>query len=363
MNMPRPLWIALCCCALWLGNAQAQPQQSAAPLERDGAADPSEARRSAQDKHIEAMYAQYGTRVVQALLASGQPRALALAAMLAAEHNTLREHSATWWQAAVQNAGRDGMVYRMVLMFMQPPGPQDEDGNRLRETAARRWLALDAGNLAPLLHMEQSAQQLLAQATAASHNDEREFETLRWIYASLRQYPPTAQEAKVLQQTWDEGRLPSAQWKDMAMLTTISLTAAANTPRYGQLHTACKKDALEAEPARRAACHRAALVLGSRSTSSIATLLGLRLQMDLATSAHECQAIKAKSLPPRWLLHQWGQWLRQPGHGSLMDYAKRTLTDPTVRSEQDVMQTLLRAHGMELVPPPGWNGARPNDPC
>jgi len=368
---PAVYWLLLACCAQ-AQEPPAAPQEppAALPLEEPASAaqsptDPAGAHGAPDDgRQAQAMYEQYVQRVAQALVASGQARETALAAMLVSEHGALRAQAAPWWQAALASAGRDGMVYRMALLFMRPHNPQEPHATTgLRQDAARRWLALDAGNLAPVLYQDVPAAQLLAQAAASTHFDLHLHASLRWIYATMHRHPPTAQEAQVFQQTFLEDGEPPWTWEDMLAITVMGLQAAHLTPHYNKLFTACKPDALHAHPAHLAPCHRAAWVLGSRATTVHETILGLRMQMHLATSAQECQSLRAKSMQLRWLSRTWGEQWQHAGIQGLLRYAVRMFTSAGLDREQDAMRAFLRERGAPAEPPPGWSDGHSTNPC
>jgi|GEM_PF-1706154 len=369
-------WLLLACCAQAQAQAQevpaaaAQEPPAALPVQEPASAgsseqppqDPAGAADDA-DRQVQAMYAQYVQRVAQALVASGQARETALAAMLVSEHGALRAQAAPWWQAALASAGRDGMVYHMALFFMKPHNPQEAHTAQLRQDAARRWLALDAGNLAPVLYQDVPAAQLLEQAAASTHFDLQLHASLRWIYAILRRYPPTAQEARVFQQTFPEEGGPPWAWEDLLALTVMGLQGSYQGPHYNKLFTACKPDALRTHPAHLAPCHRAAWVLGSRATTVHETILGLRMQMHLATSAQECQSLRAKSTQLHWLSHARNQQWQHTEVQDLLRYAVRTLTSSGFEREQDALRAFLRERGASTEPPPGWSQGRTIGPC
>lgn len=327
--------------ALALTSAvQAQSQSPAPPpsaLSATHASDRPEpdasARKSAWDAYLH--------RVAAQLARSGSGRDLAFAAILV--HLPPRDQSAgnpagSWAQAALERAGQDALAYQ--LLASKTP----EADSELRAEAARRWLALEPHNLSALMQQSQGAQELLVAARDSRYADMHVYEGVRWMQSVILRHLPTAQELQALDDN------PSYSAEEGAAITAMGIWAAFALPGYRTLLDACKPEALAQAPTRESDCRHVAHVLVERSSSLLDQGIGLGMQRRLARTPAERAAAQARRRQLDWLMHESAPLGMQSGGTPFV----RLLADPSIHSEQQLMERLLKDAGRPLQPPPGW---------
>lgn len=305
----------------------------------------------------------YYARIAPQLAASGQPRQLALAAILLriATSNWTEGASAAgdapsqpsprdpridqWRQLALARAGKDVLANALL---MQADTPADAS---LREQAADRWRRLEPDNLAPLYFLAGPVDRLLADARSTSRFDVHLYDQVRWMRAALEAHPPTAAESAGLlggeQVPLDEASTSAA----------MAIAAAVAIPPQQPVRDACRGDALAAAPMRRADCRHVAGVMADHSDNNVAQFIGIGLLKGLATTPQQQADALARQRRMDWRMWQWGKLSAGQLRDGIAQFT-RLLDDPGIRGEPELVVRLLADAGIPLEPPPDWQPPR-----
>jgi len=304
----------------------------------------------------------YTARLAGTLAKDGDARELALAALLrglaarppgdAAAAGSAPSRAAprdpeaeAWLRRAAAKAGDDVIANQLLVVAASAA---DAD---LRRDAASRWRAADPGNLVPLLHAGLTADALLAQARDATRADARMYEGVRWIMSAYQRHPPTAGEQAAL-----AGDAPFHA-DEAAAITAMGLWAATAMPGYGTLRDACSGDMLRAVPARAADCRHVANLLADRSGSIADEQAGLAMLGTLASTPAERAEVDARRRRMDWQMLQWGRAAQQQPRDGAAQFA-RLLADPSIGTEQQLVERVLQEAGVSPEPPMGWTPPR-----
>ena len=306
--------------------------------------EPTEAELQRAQQRAEAWQA-YSLRVARALGRSDGARDLALAAVLEA---TARPHpgadalagEAERWRADAASRGAGDTITQQLLVAAGMVG--EDQATAL--AAARRWQALEPGNLAPLMLQDLDAGAVLAAAAQSARNTPDPYPLQRWIAGVLRRHPPTAAEWTIL----GEGQRPSndahaAGWA--ASLQGLLL------PDYRDVLAACSGRQLGAA-GRAAACGRMAELLLARPQTVLDERIGLSIAREQARGAEEAAALDARRRGVDWRQEQLGELaMREDGDG---DAFARAVADPSIDTEDALARRLLAGAGVAVVPPADW---------
>lgn len=334
--MLRPLLVVLLAVSMPL---QAQPSASPA-----GPAD-------AQAVAAERVWRNYQQRTAVLLAAGGEPRDLALAAILQELANVddqgrLAEDATTtgWRQAAADRAGTDVIANAMMMMGVHA-------SSALREQAAQRWAEAEPDNIAPLLLLDGGAEMALARARELRRFDLYMYDQVRWIQSALLRHPPSAAELPVLM----DGR---GTVEELAADSAMALWAAVAIPSLQPLHYACGDGAaLRALPSRAADCTHIARVLVGFSDTGLGRMIGIGMLERLAGNASERAEAQVLRRRMNWQMLEWGRIAASQERGGVPQFV-RLLADPQVRTEQDLIERILAEAGVPLDPPAGWQPPR-----
>lgn len=336
--MPRRLLLAAL--LLVLHAAQAQDR---------GDADPTAL---AQD----AAHRAYTVRLAGTLAQSGGARDLALAALLREPADATNAMPAgampsrpaardaqadAWRNRAAAKAGGDILANQLLIAAASTAGVD------IRHAAARRWRTAEPDNLVPLLYAGLATEALLAQALETTRADAHMYEGVRWIMSVYRAHPPSGTEQDALSggEPFDAG--------EAAALSAMGLWAAAAMPGYATLVEACRTDMLRALPARRDDCRHVATLLADRSGSVADEQAGLAMLRALAQTPAERAQVEARVRAMDWRMLAWGRAAQQQPRDGAEQFA-RLLADPSIETEQQLVERVLREAGIPLEPPPGW---------
>jgi len=303
----------------------------------------------------------YTARLAGTLAKNGDARELALAALLrglaarppqdlatggaAPSRAAPRDPEAeAWLRSAAARAG-DDVIANQLLVAAAGADPS------LRREAARRWQAADSGNLVPMLHAGLPVESLLVQARSATRADARMYEGVRWIMSVYGRSPPTAAEQSAL--TGGE----AFHADEAAAVSAMGLWAAAAMPGYAALVDACGANMLRAVPARRDDCRHAANLLADRSGSIADEQAGLAMLRALASTPAERADVDARQRRMDWRMLQWGRAAQQQPRDGAAQFA-RLLADPSIRTEQQLVEHVLQEAGVSPEPPAGWTPPR-----
>lgn len=328
------------------------------PMPGDTRMSPQEA---AQLQAAQEASAAYHARIAAELAATGQPRELAFAAALRPLADRTPSQGAVpggdtpsqaipqdprearWRQLASARAGSD--VLANILLLQGDPST----GAATREQALERWQRLEPDNLAPRLFAG-DAEAWLPQAGAYARLDMHYYERLRWIQAELVAHPPRAVERAMF------GGANMAP-DEAAAIGAAGILAAVALPGLRTLTEACRGDALDATPTRRADCRHVGRVAADTADTSMGISIGIGLLE--ATAANPAQRAEAQALRRRqdWQMIQWNRAATsQPDDGAAQFV--RLLRDPAVRGERDLVERVLAEAGIALDPPAGWEMPR-----
>lgn len=299
----------------------------------------------------ERVWRNYQRRVAVELAESGQPRELALAAVLQDLANSDEEGevpddatTAAWRQAAAAAAGADAIANATLVMGAQAGSP-------LYDQAARRWAQAEPDNLAPRLLLEDGAEIALAEAPGLRRFDLHMYEHVRWMQSALQKHPPTANERAVLFEGED---IPL---QEHAAISAMALWAAVAMPSLEPIGEACQGSALRSTPTRAGGCANIARVLVDHSDSSLGRMVGIGMLERMAGNASERAEAQALRRRMDWQMLEWGRIATgQPRDGAAQFV--RLLADPQVRTEQDLIERVLAEAGVALEPPAGWQPPR-----
>jgi hypothetical protein len=349
-RLNRPACLAALLCAIFTCGAQV-------PFD-DQAMDATE---TAQLQAAQDAAGAYYTRTAGALAASGKPRALAFAATLlelarwtppeappggeARSQPSPRDaRVGQWRQLASERAGSDVLANALL---MQADTRVDA---ALRARAADRWQRLEPDNLAPLLVAGDKVDAWLLKAGAYTRLDLHYYEQLRWMQATLAAHPPRADEQAMFGAS---DVAPDAA----AAVASAEILAAVAMPALQPLSAACRGEALEATPTRRADCRQVALTAVETSDTSLGTSIGIAMLHANATTPEQQADARAQGRRHDWQMLEWGRIAGAQPDGGAAQFA-RLLRDPTVRSEQDLVERVLAEAGIAMEPPAGWQPPR-----
>jgi len=297
------------------------------------------------------------TRTAEALAASGKARDLAFAATLLQLAGQDRPAGAPpggdapsqavprdprvgkWRQLASARAGSDVVANALLL---QGDGAADA---AVRTQALARWRKLEPDNLAPRLY-DGAVGEWLPQAGQHARLDQHYYAQLRWMQAALAAHPPGADERELL--GGDELSADAA-----AAVAAAGILAAVATPALQPLAQACRRDALDAAPTRRADCRQVARVAADTADTSVAASLGVALLQATAATPGEQADAHARRRRLDWRMLAWGRSAGSQPDGGAAQFA-RLLRDPAVRGERDLVERVLAEAGVPAEPPAGW---------
>jgi len=351
----RMKWTLACLVALLPAAFSCAAQ---VPMPDDGAMDADEA---AELQAAQAATGAWYARVADALAASGKPRDLAFAATLLqmagqagmagaapggdapSQAVPADPRTGKWRQLASARAGSDVVANALLL---QGDAPADA---AVRTQALARWRKLEPDNLAPDLYAGTAAD-WLPQAGRYARLDQHYYEQLRWMQAVLAAHLQTEAERAVL----GGDQLPA---DDAAAVAAAAILAAVAAPALQPLIDACRGDALDAAPTRRADCRHVARVAADTADTSIGTSIGVALMQATAATPGEQADARERRRRLDWQMLEWGRIAGSQPDGGAAQFV-RLLQDPAVRSERDLVERVLAEARVPAEPPAGWQAPR-----
>ncbi|MBB3342404.1 hypothetical protein [Luteimonas sp. RC10] len=345
----RPMLLAVLIATFAIPAAQAQ-----APYTRFDEAPQAEAPSQAEQR----AWTDWLQRSAAAVAERGQPRDLALAAMLRSATtmagHTPRDDDApssaapadaqadAWRRSAADKAGDDALANALLMAGGDAP---------LRLRAAQRWLGADPENLAPLLYRGGRIDTLLADARAARRFDLGMLEQVRWIQAALLRHPPTATERAALADAGDYIA------DEHAATIAMTLWAAFPPPGLAPMLQACTPDALRGDAARLRDCRHIGTLMADTADTQLGRMLGLELLARTASTAAERRDAQSRQRTLDWQMLEWGRIAgSQPRDGAAQ--LVRLLADPSIRSEVALVERVLQEAGVPVTPPADWQPMR-----
>jgi hypothetical protein len=310
----------------------------------------------------------YYTRIAAALAASGQARELAFAATLqslgaqappmddatdgALDMDDVPSQAVprdpridAWRRQASAHAGKDLLAN---LLLMQADAPGDGDSRR---QAAVRWRALEPDNLAPVFPDAAEPDALWPVAQRITRFDLHWYEQIRWMQATLQAMPPTTAERAALLDGDD------VQPDEASAMAAQGIVAATAIPAIKPLMDACRGSALDATPTRRADCRHIAQVMADDSDTSFGTSFGVGMLMNTASTPAEQADATTRRRTLDWQMLQWGKVAESQPNGGTAQFLQ-ALRDPSIHSEHQLVERLLKEAGIPLEPPPEWQAPR-----
>ena len=287
----------------------------------------------------------YSLRVASALGRSDGARDLALATLLEAtarphEGATALAGDAARWRAEAAAKGAGDTITQQLLLAAAMLG--DDQAEAL--AAARRWQALEPGNLAPQMLQGLGPEAVLVAAAQSGRNSPDPYLLQRWAAGVLGRHPPTAAE-------WAGfGEGPQMSAEVHAAVWAASL-ASPLLPDYREVLGACVGRELRL-PGRAAACGHMAELLLARPQTVLDERIGLSMAREQARSASEVAALDARRRGVDWRQEQLAE-LAQREDGDDAAFA-RLLLDPSIDTEDALARRLLSAAGMAVEPPASW---------
>src|SRR5690606_6933725 len=298
-------------------------------------------------------------RLASALARDGGARGLALAALLRGASADRRQapddptaapaprdaQAEAWLRAAAAKAGDDLIANRLLVLAA------GADDGAVRLEAARRWQAAEPDNLMPMLHAGLTVDALLAKARNASRADAGMYPSVRWIASAWQRHPPNAAEQAAM------GQGQPFHGDEAAAVSAMALWAASADPGYDALVEGCSGQMLRAMPARRSDCAHVARLLADRSTSTADLPAGLAVLGALAATPAGRSELQARGRRMGWRMLEWGRLgQQQPRYGA--EQFARLLADPTIATEQQLVDRVLTEGGTPLEPPADWTRPR-----
>ncbi|MBJ6979795.1 hypothetical protein [Luteimonas sp. MC1895] len=290
----------------------------------------------------------YASRAAHALARSDGARERALAVVLEAlarpadEDGVARASptAATWRETASTRGAGDRITQQLLVAAGIAAGDPDAAG-----VAARRWQALEPGNLAPLLFQGLGADATLAAAARSGRQASDPLALQRWVATAMRPHAPSAAEWAA----FGEGPRPSAG-------TGAALTAGAVqgllVPDYREVLGACTGRQLGA-PGRAQGCrHLSALLLSDPQTLHDERI-GLSLARALSRSAAERAPLDARRRGVDWRDEQMADLAAREGAASAGVHA-RLLADTSITTEDALVRRILLDAGVAPLPPADW---------
>src|SRR5699024_177266 len=105
------------------------------------------------------------------------------------------------------------------------------------------------------------------------------------------------------------------------------------------------------------ACSRIARVLIGYSDSNLGRMVGIDLLARMAVTASERAEVQALQRRMDWQMLEWGRIAAAQPRDGAPQFA-RLLSDPQVRSEQDLVERILAEAGVPPDPPAAWQPPR-----
>lgn len=318
--------------------AQAPPQREPT------AAELAQARAAAEAWQAHAL------RAARVLGRSDGARDLALAAVLEATARPVDDagvaapdpDAAAWRDAAASRGGGDVITQQLLLAAALAGG----DAGRA-DAAARRWLALSPGNLAPLMFQGLSADALLAAAAQSSHNAPGPFALQRWVAGTMRRHPPRPTEWAAF---GDGSPLSADASAALAAITVQGLLV----PDYRDVLGACTGRQLGA-PGRAAACGHVSGLLLSRPQTLLDERIGLSMARALTRNATGRAPLDARRRAVDWRQEQVAAMaMEEGGRAAAATAHARALADASIDSEDALARRILSEAGVQQDPPASW---------
>lgn len=305
----------------------------------------------------------YLWRLAERLGQNGGPREFALAAHVRAMAGArdlrivgglrLIDAKTQRWLEDAERMGRDDPVVQILLMRrFSAADPVDR-----RRNAILRWRDIDSDNLAPLLAGGSSdialpIDQLLASARSTLRADFYFDDIVRPMIQAVRDEPPPA----ALLATMSSLNVDAPEAFGAELGATI--WSASADVAWAPLTNACRGEAFDATPRRRADCRHVAAVLSDHSDTLLARGIGLNMRMRASANESELREAAIAYRRHHWRVQQRMILAQRDPVDEARMFA-RMLLDDTDLTEVELVQRMLVDAGLRLEPVPGWAAPPP----
>ena len=214
----------------------------------------------------------------------------------------------------------------------------------------QRWRSLEQDNLAPLLFSSMPVDELLVAARAATRYQSHGYDQVRLMSDAFQRVPISREETGA--DAWKE--YPSAELR--AGVAAFAIWAAQAFPSLRLLTEACRDEALEATPTRRADCLHVARTLASHSDNQLMAGMGIGMLKRAANTPEDSALAKTLARNHAWQQNKYHELLSsQRGTAKEAEGMLRLLHTPAIDSEIQLLEAALREQGISLLPPQDWN--------
>ncbi|MCC7248166.1 MAG: hypothetical protein IT473_06045 [Lysobacter sp.] len=305
----------------------------------------------------------YLWRLAERLGHNGGPREFALAAHVRAMAGArdlrivgglrLIDAKTQRWLDDAERMGRDDPVVQILLMRrFSAADPVDR-----RRNAILRWRDIDSDNLAPLLaggssDIALTIDQLLASARSTLRADFYFDDIVRPMIQAVRDEPPPA----ALLATMSSLNVDAHEAFGAELGSTI--WSASADVAFAPLVNACRGEALDATPRRRADCRHVAAVLSDQSDTLLARGIGLTMRMRASANESELREAAIAYRRHHWRIQQRMVLAQRDPVDEARMFA-RMLLDDTDLTEVELVQRMIIDAGLRSEPVPGWAAPLP----
>ena len=214
----------------------------------------------------------------------------------------------------------------------------------------QRWRSLEQDNLAPLLFSSMPVDELLVAARAATRYQSHGYDQVRLMSDAFQRVPISREETGA--DAWKE--YPSAELR--AGVAAFAIWAAQAFPSLRLLTEACRDEALEATPTRRADCLHVARTLANHSDNLLMAGMGIGMLKRAANTSEDIALANTLARNHASQQHKYHELLSsQRGTAQEAKGMLRLLRTPAIDSEIQLLEAALREQGISLLPPQDWN--------
>ena len=214
----------------------------------------------------------------------------------------------------------------------------------------QRWRSLEQDNLAPLLFSSMPVDELLVAARAATRYQSHGYDQVRLMSDAFQRVPISREETGA--DAWKE--YPSAELR--AGVAAFAIWAAQAFPSLRLLTEACRDEALQATPTRRADCLHVARTLANHSDNLLMAGMGIGMLKRAANTSEDIALANTLARNHAWQQHKYHELLSsQRGTAQEAEGMLRLLRTPGIDSEIQLLEAALREQGISLLPPQDWN--------
>ncbi len=289
---------------------------------------------------------------------NGGPREFALAAHLRAMAGVrdvrivgglrLIDAKTQRWLGDAERMGKRDPVVQALLLHRFSEG----DPTYRRHDAIRRWRDNDSDNLAPLLAIGPAEEslpidELLASARSTARADFYFDDIVRPLVEAVREEPPSATLRTAMLD--DAADVPEALGAQLG--TTIWATSV--DVAFQSLVNACRGEALDATPRRRADCRHVAQLLSEQSDTLEARAMGVNMRLRTYANEDELRAAAIAYRRFHWQSEQWSALQGRDRVDAARNFARMLTSDDDI-TEYEIMQRTLIDAGISMEPPAGW---------